>query len=141
MEKFKEDVVRKGKQLRLYIFLCLGCVVVSTVIVVMEAYALLALQFCDGEDLMSLYWSTWMMIQVGSLIAMVGIILAMCHSLKESKHPPWALALGTPVLVIAGLLHLFHNCTKKRVKKMKKSISSSRLDDDNNPMGPPMSQA
>lgn len=53
----------------------------------MEAYALLALQFCDGEDLMSLYWSTWMMIQVGSLIAMVGIILAMLHSLKNSKHP------------------------------------------------------
>ncbi|KAK1237065.1 hypothetical protein MKX07_000487 [Trichoderma sp. CBMAI-0711] len=31
---------------------------------------------------------------------------------------PWALALGTPVLVIAGLLHLIHDCTKKRVKKM-----------------------
>lgn len=107
----------------------------------MEAYALLALQFCDGEDLMSLYWSTWMMIQVGSLIAMVGIILAMCHSLKESKHPPWALALGTPVLVIAGFLHLFHNCTKKRVKKIKESMSSSNLDDDSNTMGPPMSQA
>ena len=53
----------------------------------MEAYALLALQFCDGEDLMSLYWSTWTMIQVGSLIAMVGIILAMLHSLKNSRHP------------------------------------------------------
>lgn len=53
----------------------------------MEAYALLALQFCDGEDLMSLYWSTWTMIQVGSLIAIVGIILALCHSLRDSKHP------------------------------------------------------
>jgi hypothetical protein len=61
--------------------------VVSTVIVVMEAYSLLALQFCDGEDLISLYWSTWTMIQVGSLIAMVGIILAMFHSLKERQHP------------------------------------------------------
>lgn len=60
---------------------------VSTVIVVMEVYALLALQFCDGEDLMSLYWSTWTMIQIGSLIAMVGIILAMLHSLRSSKHP------------------------------------------------------
>lgn len=60
---------------------------VSTVIVVMEAYSLLALQFCDGEDLISLYWSTWTMIQVGSLIAMVGIILAMFHSLKERQHP------------------------------------------------------
>jgi hypothetical protein len=59
----------------------------STVIVVMEAYALLALQFCDGEDLMSLYWSTWTMIQVGSLIAMVGIILALVHTIKDRKHP------------------------------------------------------
>lgn len=141
MEKFKDDAVRKGKKLRLYIYLCLGCVVVSTVIVIFEAYALLALQFCDGEDLMSLYWSTWMMIQVGSLIAMVGIILAMCHSLKESKHPPWALALGTPVLVIAGFLHLFHTCTKSRVRKIKRSMSSSNIDDEENAIGPPMSQA
>ena len=67
--------------------MCLMCVVLSAVIVIMEAYALMALQFCDGEHLMSLYWSTWTMIQVGSLIAMVGIILAMLHSLKNSKHP------------------------------------------------------
>lgn len=60
---------------------------VSTVVVVMEAFALLALQFCDGEDLMSLYWSTWTMIQIGSLIAMTGIILALLHSLWDSKHP------------------------------------------------------
>jgi hypothetical protein len=53
----------------------------------MEAYSLLALQFCDGEDLMSLYWSTWTMIQVGSLIAMVGIILALAHALNDRKHP------------------------------------------------------
>lgn len=60
---------------------------VSTVIVVMEAYTLLALQFCDGEDLMSLYWSTWTMIQIGSLIAMVGVILAMFHTLRNNTHP------------------------------------------------------
>lgn len=59
----------------------------STTIVIMEAYSLLALQFCDGEDLMSLYWSTWTMIQVGSLIAMVGIILALAHALNDRKHP------------------------------------------------------
>lgn len=59
----------------------------STVVVVMEAYALLALQFCDGEDLISLYWSTWTMIQVGSLIAMMGIILALAHTLRNRKHP------------------------------------------------------
>lgn len=59
----------------------------STVVVVMEAYALLALQFCDGEDLMSLYWSTWTMLQVGSLIAIAGVILALCHNLRNRQHP------------------------------------------------------
>ncbi|EQL00992.1 hypothetical protein OCS_03291 [Ophiocordyceps sinensis CO18] len=96
---------------------------VSTAVVVLEAFTLLALQFCDGEDLMSLYWSTWTMLQVGSLIAMVGIILALLHSLWDSKHPPWALAMGTPVLVIAGLLHLFHDCTKRGIKQMRRRPS------------------
>jgi hypothetical protein len=69
------------------IFFCLGCTIVSTICLVMEVYTLLALQFCDGEDLMALYWSTWTMIQVGSLIAVVGIILALCHTIKDRKHP------------------------------------------------------
>ncbi|PFH59001.1 hypothetical protein XA68_12930 [Ophiocordyceps unilateralis] len=101
------------------------CVAVSTVVVIMEAFTLLALQFCDGEDLMSLYWSTWTMIQVGALIAMVGIVLALVHSLRDSKHPPWALAMGTPVLVIAGFLHLFHQVTKKNIKKIRRKGSTS----------------
>ncbi|KAG8410906.1 hypothetical protein J3458_016472 [Metarhizium acridum] len=78
---------QRAKVLRTYIYICLGCLAVSTVVVVMEAYALLALQFCDGEDLMSLYWSTWTMLQVGSLIAIVGVILALCHNLRNRKHP------------------------------------------------------
>jgi ABC-type maltose transport system permease subunit len=87
IEQFSDEKRKRSKSLRLYIFLCLGCVAVSTTIVIMEAYSLLALQFCDGEDLMSLYWSTWTMIQVGSLIAMVGIILALAHALNDRKHP------------------------------------------------------
>ncbi|KFA63096.1 hypothetical protein S40285_05911 [Stachybotrys chlorohalonatus IBT 40285] len=120
LQIYKHDVRKRDKALRTYIVLCFICVMVSVVIVVMEAYALLALQFCDGEDLMSLYWSTWTMIQVGSLIAMIGIILAMVHTVRDREHPPWALALGTPVLVIAGFLHLFHDCTRKRVKKIRR---------------------
>lgn len=77
----------RSKKIRMFMLLCFGCIVVSTVIVVMEVYALMALQFCDGEDLISLYWSTWTMIQVGALIAMVGIILAMFHTLTNSTHP------------------------------------------------------
>ncbi|EGR49671.1 uncharacterized protein TRIREDRAFT_106684 [Trichoderma reesei QM6a] len=117
-EQFSHEPRRRARMLVRYMLMCLACVLVSAAVVVMEAFSLLALQFCDGENLISLYWSTWTMIQVGSLIAMMGIILAMAHSLRNRRHPPWALALGTPVLVIAGLLHLIHDCTKKRVKKM-----------------------
>ncbi|PTB61728.1 hypothetical protein BBK36DRAFT_1190502 [Trichoderma citrinoviride] len=117
-EQFSHEPRRRTRMLVRYMLMCLACVLVSAAVVVMEAFALLALQFCDGENLISLYWSTWTMIQVGSLIAMMGIILAMAHSLRNRRHPPWALALGTPVLVIAGLLHLIHDCTKKRVKRM-----------------------
>ncbi|KAH7160366.1 hypothetical protein B0J13DRAFT_519773 [Dactylonectria estremocensis] len=138
LERFKHDSSKRTKRLRQSIFLCLGCVVVSCAIVIMEAYAIMALQFCDGEDLISLYWSTWTMVQVGSLIAMVGIILALANSLSDRRHPPWALALGTPVLVIAGLLHLFHDCTKQRIKKNK---LQKKLDLEDDACGPPMSQA
>ncbi|ATY65276.1 hypothetical protein A9K55_003903 [Cordyceps militaris] len=122
------------KRLRLCIVVCSLCVAASTVIVIMEAYALLALQFCDGEDLMSLYWSTWTMIQVGSLIAIMGVILAMIHTLRNKRHPPWALALGTPVLVIAGLLHMCFYSTRARVKKLCKKPT------DEEETQPPMSR-
>ncbi|KAH6969219.1 hypothetical protein DER45DRAFT_497383 [Fusarium avenaceum] len=135
LEKLAHNPVARTKRLRQCVYMCLACVSVSTVIVVMEAYSILALQFCDGEDLISLYWSTWTMIQIGSLIAMIGIILALAHTLRGRQHPPWALALGTPVLVIAGFLHLFHDFTKKRIKNHRRK---NNFDDM---MGPPMSQA
>ncbi|KAL2203186.1 hypothetical protein CC79DRAFT_1373332 [Sarocladium strictum] len=133
LEKYGQECKKRAKLLRVNIALCFGCVVTSTVIVVMEAFCLMALQFCDGEDLISLLWSTWTMIQVGSLIAMVGIILALVNSLQDKRHPPWALALGTPVLVIAGALHFAHACVSKRVKTMRHSSEEKEG-------GPPMSQ-
>ncbi|KAJ4165894.1 hypothetical protein LMH87_007503 [Akanthomyces muscarius] len=134
LSKYSEHPGRLQKRLRICISICTGCVLISTVIVVMEVYTLLALQFCDGEDLMSLYWSTWTMIQLGSLIAMVGVILAMVHTLRNKRHPPWALALGTPVLVIAGLLHMCYYCTRAHCKKLyRKSKSETETE-------PPMSR-
>lgn len=61
--------------------------VLGIVSLVMEVYALLALQFCDGEDLMSLYWSTWTTLQLGSLVAMFGIILAATNQIRGRKNP------------------------------------------------------
>lgn len=60
---------------------------VSVTALIMEVYALMALQFCDGEDLMSLYWSTWTTMQVGSVIAILGILLAVFNSLRGNKNP------------------------------------------------------
>ncbi|KAH6845259.1 hypothetical protein B0I37DRAFT_180455 [Chaetomium sp. MPI-CAGE-AT-0009] len=121
---------------------------VSVVGVVMEVYALMALQFCDGEDLMSLYWSTWTMMQVGSVIAILGILLTIFNSLRGGKNPPWALALGTPILVVAGIGHAVHGAVHKRVKRARSrsrgrrrgvstADSTRRLDTSN---GLPMSR-
>ncbi|KXX80086.1 hypothetical protein MMYC01_202854 [Madurella mycetomatis] len=99
---------------------------VSIIAVIMEVYALMALQFCDGEDLMSLYWSTWTMLQVGSVIAILGILLAVFNSLRGNKNPPWALALGTPVLVVAGIGHAVHGAMRKRVQRVRSRSRSRR---------------
>lgn len=66
---------------------CAIYAVVSVVAVVMEVFALMALQFCDGEDLMALYWSTWTVMQIGSLIAIFGVLLAGFHTIRGRKHP------------------------------------------------------
>lgn len=87
---------KRKSRLRVYIALCAICAAFSAVVTVMEAYALLALQFCDGEDLISLYWSTWTMVQVGSLIAIIGIILALMHTLKDRRHPSVLTASNFP---------------------------------------------
>ncbi|KAK8048611.1 hypothetical protein PG994_010341 [Apiospora phragmitis] len=111
------DVFRKKvkRALAAVIFIFL----VSAVTVVIETFCLLALQFCDGEDLMSLYWSTWTMMQLGSQIAIGGVVLALWHTLCNVKHPMWALAMGTPILVVAGLGHVASLCLHKMYKKAK----------------------
>jgi hypothetical protein len=66
---------------------CAAYFVLAVVAIVMEVYALLALQFCDGEDLMALYWATWTMLQLGSLVAIAGIILAVYNNIRGNKNP------------------------------------------------------
>ncbi|KAK4242387.1 hypothetical protein C8A03DRAFT_40356 [Achaetomium macrosporum] len=107
------------KRMKTCMAVCGVYAAISVVAVVMEVYALMALQFCDGEDLMPLYWSTWTMMQVGSVIAIFGIMLAIFNSLRGRKNPPWALALGTPVLVVAGIGHAVHGAMRKRVQRVR----------------------
>jgi len=85
----------------------------------MEAFAAFSIQFCDGEDLMMLYWGFWTLIQVGSLIAIFGIMLNQWYSLREKEHPPWNVALGTPVLVIVALGHAWQSSVKTAWQKWK----------------------
>ncbi|KAI1798824.1 hypothetical protein F4811DRAFT_569109 [Daldinia bambusicola] len=89
----------------------------AAVFLVIEVFALLALQFCDGEDLMALYWATWTMLQLGSEIAIVGVVLALWHHLSNIRLPLWALALGTPVLVVAGFGHVIQTALRMVFKR------------------------
>lgn len=68
-----------------------------------EVFALLNIQFCNSEDLVQLYWSFWGFLQVGSIIAIFGVILNLWIALADVHTPSWAVALGTPVLVFAAL--------------------------------------
>ncbi|KAI0097762.1 hypothetical protein GGR51DRAFT_566237 [Nemania sp. FL0031] len=120
------------KKLAMSLALTFGIFLITAVMLVIEVYLLLALQFCDGEDLMSLYWSTWAMLQLGSEIAILGVSLALWHHLWDMEHPLWALALGTPVLVVAGFGHLlslalrqFYHQAKARSASRSGSISEA----------------
>lgn len=81
---------------------------ISIVCVILEAFAILNIEYCDGEDLINLYWSFWSILQVGSIIAEFGVILQLWMLLSDVANPSWAVALGTPVLVLAALGHALH---------------------------------
>lgn len=80
-----EDKFRK--KLKFGLLWCSILFLAAGVMLVIEVFCLLALQYCDGEDLMSLLWSTWTMLQLGSEIAILGIVLALWHHLYDIKHP------------------------------------------------------
>ncbi|KAI0022437.1 hypothetical protein F4780DRAFT_197491 [Xylariomycetidae sp. FL0641] len=125
--QYCEETFRR--KLRASIAATTALFLVAAITLVFEVYALLALQFCDGEDLMSLYWSTWTMLQLGSEIAILGIVLALWHHLYDIRHPLWALALGTPVLVVAGIGHVISVIIEmfyKKAKQRKRSGTDSR---------------
>ncbi|KAI1386738.1 uncharacterized protein F4822DRAFT_325399 [Hypoxylon trugodes] len=118
-EKPEYNEVAFRRKLKSSLAWCTSLFLVAAVLLVIEVFALLALQFCDGEDLMSLYWSTWTMLQLGSEIAILGIVMALWHNLCNFKLPLWTLALGTPVLVVAGIGHVIHVAFRMLFKKAK----------------------
>ncbi|KAI0427184.1 hypothetical protein F5Y09DRAFT_344904 [Xylaria sp. FL1042] len=99
--KFRDDSTYTMEKFRRRLTVSLACILgiflISTVMLVIEVYVLLAIQLCEHEDLMSLYWATWTTLQLGSEIAILGVSLALWLHLWDMEHPLWALALGTPV--------------------------------------------
>lgn len=72
------------------------------VAVVIQALTIFALQHCIKEDLLGLYWPIWTLLGLGTSIAMLGIVLCQVYALANQEWPPFATALGTPVLVVCS---------------------------------------
>ena len=101
------------------------CLVLAATATVFECFAILNIQYCDGEDLTQLYWGFWTLLSVGSNIAILGVMVHLWIVLGDHETPSWAVALGTPVLVFAALGFVFHSigaqtwdrCRGKRVQE------------------------
>ncbi|RAL60694.1 hypothetical protein DID88_010012 [Monilinia fructigena] len=95
------------------------CFLLALTSVILEVFALLNIEYCDGEDLIQLYWGFWSILQVGSLIAILGVMLQFWIVLGNVQTPSWAVALGTPVLVFAALGYIFRHISKSWAKEKK----------------------
>ncbi len=89
--KYRDDpsftVEKFRKRLTVSLACTLGIFLIAAVMLTIEVYALLGIQFCAQEDLTSLYWATWTSLQLGSEIAILGVSLALWHHLWDMEHP------------------------------------------------------
>jgi len=81
-------------------------------------FALFNIEYCYGEDLTQLYWGFWSVLQVGSNIAIFGVMLQLWIVLGNVDSPSWAVALGTPVLVFAALGWIFREVSKHFCRRL-----------------------
>ncbi|ESZ92889.1 hypothetical protein SBOR_6717 [Sclerotinia borealis F-4128] len=88
------------------------CFLLALISIILEVFAAFNIEYCDGEDLIQLYWGFWSILQVGSLIAILGVMLQFWIVLGNVQTPSWAVALGTPVLVFAALGYIFRHIGK-----------------------------
>jgi hypothetical protein len=98
--KLRKKVRRSRVKQLSFVSLCLVLALTATT---SEVFALFNIEFCAGEDLMQMYWSFWSILQVGSNIAILGVMVQFWIVLGDHETPSWAVALGTPVLVFAAL--------------------------------------
>lgn len=90
----------------------------------MAAFAGLAIAWCYGEDLVNFYWSFWTIIAAGCDIAIFGTVLQQWYSLSDDgiRQPAWNFALGTPIPVMATIMH----CLGFKSKRAWKSYTEGR---------------
>jgi hypothetical protein len=91
------------------------CSLIALPSVIIETFAGFSITFCHKEDFPFLYWGSFFLLSVGSLIAIMGLSFGIIFS---HRRPPWNLNLGTPVLVIAGLVHLAWDVMRDQVRKL-----------------------
>lgn len=78
----------RHRRLRLhYLSIASLCLVLSVTATVFECFALFNIQFCDGEDLMQIYWGFWSVLQVGSNIAILGVMVQFWIVLGDIETP------------------------------------------------------
>ncbi|CAD6502924.1 BgTH12-02598 [Blumeria graminis f. sp. triticale] len=130
-----------------YLSLVTLCAFFSVTCTVFECFAAFNIEYCDGEDLMMLYWGFWSILQVGSNIAILGVILQFWIVLGDVETPSWAVALGTPVLVFAALGFVLKEIWKKtwrrcfNQEKRNLSVDSNvTVDEEEKGTGPLISQ-
>ncbi|KAF7944989.1 uncharacterized protein EAE97_005622 [Botrytis byssoidea] len=105
--------VRRIRRRRIhYLSIVSLCFLIALICIVLEVFAAFNIEYCDGEDLIQLYWGFWSILQVGSLIAILGVMLQFWIVLGNVQTPSWAVALGTPVLVFAALGYIFRHLGK-----------------------------
>jgi hypothetical protein len=63
---------------------------------------------------MQLYWGGWTLLQVGSSLAIFGVMLEMWIVLVNHESPHWSVGLGTPVLVSAALSFVIRKTVGKQ---------------------------
>jgi hypothetical protein len=105
--------------------------VLSLTCIAMECFAIFNIGYCHGEDLIQLYWAFWVTWQVGSCIAILGVMIAFWIVLGDVETPSWAVGLGTPVLVFAGLGFIVRDLWRKALTRY------VVVPDDNNVSGDP----
>src|SRR5450756_26975 len=101
-EELKAIVKGHKKRSWRCIWQTIALIAVAIVANIMQVLAILAFQHCHNEALLGLYWPLWTLLGLGSTIAMFGVVINQIYALRGHEPPPFATALGTPVLVVCA---------------------------------------